>query len=245
MQFAHTSGAEQMSGGHEHGVKTARSSQFPAAAGRPQVGRGPDAAAESRGTHEMSQDLANEKPEPCARTDQRCARRRERPRRARGRCTVASAPAHFEECRRRVGWHSRSGPSAQPTAFATTTARNDAERPAGLQSLQAAPAEENAGVCYLRPGSRTTRSSCAACEPRLRTCGASARNLRVSMTESSMWLDAPTFEGVDAKGGLPTVARSRFRRAEVGGPEQRQLEPIDRLDSANRRLPESRVRAVC
>jgi hypothetical protein len=160
MQFAHTSGAEQMSGGHEHGVKTARSSQFPAAAGRPQVGRGPDAAAESRGTHEMSQDLANEKPEPCARTDQRCARRRERPRRVRGRCTVASAPAHFEECRQRVGWHSRSGPSAQPTAFATTTARNDAERPAGLQSLQAAPAEENAGFCDLRPGSRTV-----ACQP--------------------------------------------------------------------------------
>ena len=43
-----------------------------------------------------------------------------------------------------------------------------------------------------------------------------------------MWLDAPTFEGVDAKGGLPTVAPSRFRRAEVGGPEQRQLEPSDR-----------------
>ena len=51
MQFAHTSGAEQMSGGDEHGVKTARSSQFPAAAGRPQVGRGPDAAAESRPAH--------------------------------------------------------------------------------------------------------------------------------------------------------------------------------------------------
>ena len=85
---------------------------------------------------------------------------------------------------------------------------------------------------------------CAACEARLRACGASARNLRLSVTESSMWLDAPTFEGVDAKVGLPTVAlgkdrdRARLRcfaatagnlrtdrRAEVGGPEQRQLEP--------------------
>jgi hypothetical protein len=56
--------------------------------------------------------------------------------------------------------------------------------------------EENGGFCDL--GARVQDDEellCAACEARLRACGASARNLRVWVTGSSVWLDAqPSME---------------------------------------------------
>ena len=56
-----------------------------------------------------------------------------------------------------------------------------------------------------------TSISSATCERVRWSAFLAAHDNRVSVTGSSMWLDASTFDGVDAKVGLPTVARPRVQ----------------------------------
>ena len=106
----------------------------------------------------------------------------------------------------------RSNASRQPTAFATITARNDAVRPRRWQSLQGAPVTRMAVSAISGRESRTSRSSCAqACEARLRACGASVRNLRVSVDGKLDVVGCPNLQWGGREGGLPTVARPRVQ----------------------------------
>ena len=128
-------------------------------------------------------------------------------------------------------------PRARPTIYREWS--RTAQR---LQRLASRTSEENDGSAISRARVQDgAELTCAGGEARLRACGASARNLRVSVTEVPCGLDAQPSMGWTRRLACQPKLAYEFRRAEVCGPEQRQLEPSDELVTRHGRSEASRI----